>query len=130
VDLRTLRGQLRGDLDWITMKALEKDPRHRYGSPAELAADIMRHMNDEPVLASAPSAAYRARKFVRRHRLGVGAASMGVLVLVGFAVTMAFQARRIAAEREASERVSEFLANRRWRRSMSRSMASAARTPH
>jgi non-specific serine/threonine protein kinase/serine/threonine-protein kinase len=111
VDLRTLRGELRGDLDWITMKALEKDRTRRYGSPAELAADVVRHMKDEPVLAGPPSTAYRAGKFVRRHRAGVTVAAASVVVLAGFAVTMAVQARRIAAEREASDRVSEFLAN-------------------
>jgi non-specific serine/threonine protein kinase/serine/threonine-protein kinase len=77
--------QLRGDLDWIVMKALEKDRARRYGSPAELAADVERHLGNQPVLAGRPSAAYRARKFVRRHRLGVGVAATGVLVLAGFA---------------------------------------------
>ena len=51
----TLRRQLRGDLDWITMKALEKDRTRRYGSPPELAADIERHLRNEPVLAGPPS---------------------------------------------------------------------------
>ncbi len=111
VDLRTLRSQLRGDLDWITMKALEKNRTRRYGSPSELAADLVRHMNDEPVLAGPPSATYRARKFVKRHRLGVGASAAAIVVLLGFAVAMAVQARRIAAEREASDQVSQFLAN-------------------
>ena len=73
-DPKALRREIRGELDWITMRALEKDPARRYGSPAELAEDIRRHLRLEPVLAHAPSKAYRARKFVRRHRLGVGAA--------------------------------------------------------
>jgi non-specific serine/threonine protein kinase/serine/threonine-protein kinase len=110
VDLPTLQRQLRGDLDWITMKALEKDRTRRYGSPMELGADVERHLNHQPVLASPPSTAYRARKFVRRHRLGVGVTAAAVLVLVAFAVTMAVQARRIAAERDTSERVSASLA--------------------
>lgn len=66
-----LAKQVRGDLDANTLKALEKDRSRRYGSPAELAADIGRYLKNEPVLALPPSAAYRARKFARRHRAGV-----------------------------------------------------------
>lgn len=95
-----LTSQLRGDLDWITMRALEKDRTRRYGSPSELAADVRRHLYHEPVLAGRPSAAYRVRKFARRHRMGVGIATAGVLVLLGFAATMAVQANRIARERD------------------------------
>ncbi len=108
-DPRSLRGQLRGDLDWIVMKAIEKDRARRYGSPVELAQDIERHLADEPVSAGPPSAGYRARKFVRRHRVGVTAASIATVALVAFGVTMAVQARRIAAERAASDKVAEFL---------------------
>ena len=100
---------LRGDLDWITMKALEKQRTRRYGSANELAADIGRYLLDEPVLAGPPGTAYRARKFVRRHRLGVSVAAVGVVVLVGFAATMTVQAARIARERTRAERVSAFL---------------------
>jgi non-specific serine/threonine protein kinase/serine/threonine-protein kinase len=81
VDLRTLRGQLRGDLDWITMKALEKDRARRYGSPSEMASDLLRHLKDEPVLAGAPSVGYRARKFVRRHRIAVVTVSIVILAV-------------------------------------------------
>ena len=102
-DLRTLRRDLAGDLDWITMKALEKDRTRRYGSPQELAADIERHLNHEPVLAGPPSTVYRTRKFVRRHRFGVVATAVGMLALVGFAVAMAVSVRRIDAEREVAE---------------------------
>jgi non-specific serine/threonine protein kinase/serine/threonine-protein kinase len=103
VDLPTLQRQLKGDLDWITMKALEKDRSRRYGSPMELAADVQRHLKHEPVLAGPPSAAYRARKYVRRHRFGVSVAGLAVLALIGFAVTMGVMARRIALEREQVE---------------------------
>jgi non-specific serine/threonine protein kinase/serine/threonine-protein kinase len=116
VDVSTLQRQLRGDLDWITMRALEKSRTRRYGSPQELAADIERHLRDEPVLAGPPSMAYRAKKFVRRHKLGVGVATAGLVVLIAFAVAMAYQANRIARERDRSEleaetarEVSEFL---------------------
>ncbi len=64
---------LLGDLDWIVMKALEKDPDRRYGSPAELAADVARHLGDEPVLARPPSVGYRLGKLLRRHFFGVSA---------------------------------------------------------
>jgi non-specific serine/threonine protein kinase/serine/threonine-protein kinase len=112
----SLSRELRGDLDWITMKALEKDRTRRYASPNEFAADIRRHLEDEPVVAGPPSAAYRTGKFVRRHRVGVGFAAVMLVVLVGFAVTMALQAARIARERDranreasTAEQVSDFL---------------------
>ena len=110
-DPSSLRKQVRHDLDWITAKALEKDRTRRYGSPAQLAEDIVRHLENEPVLAGPPTAAYRARKFVRRHRMGVTTSALGALAVLAFAATMTVQARRIAAEREASNRVSEFLRN-------------------
>jgi len=62
---------IRGDLDWIVMKALEKDRSRRYESSHELAADIERHLRDEPVLAGPPSAGYRLHKFVLRNRAAV-----------------------------------------------------------
>ena len=70
----TLRKLIRGDLDWIVMKAIEKDRTRRYESSHELACDIERHLADEPVLAGPPSVGYRLHKFVRRHRLAVGIA--------------------------------------------------------
>ena len=110
--------QLEGDLDWITLKALEKEPNRRYGTPSELAADLRRHLRNEPVLAGPPSGAYRLRKYVQRHRVGVAASAALVLVLAMFAVTEGIQARRIARERdranaeaEAAKRVSDFLIN-------------------
>ena len=70
-----LASLLRGDLDWITMKALEKDRTRRYATANALALDIRRHLVNEPVLAGPPGAAYRTGKFVRRHRIGVAAAA-------------------------------------------------------
>ena len=66
-----LRKSLRGDLDWIVMKSLEKQRDRRYGTASELSADIDRHLSNEPVQAAAPNLSYRTRKFVRRHRIGV-----------------------------------------------------------
>ncbi len=103
VTLPTLQRQLRGDLDWIVMKALEKDRVRRYGSPSEIAADIGRYLAEEPVLASPPSAMYRAKKFSRRHRFGVTAAVVGVLALIGFGAAMGLQANRIASQRDRAE---------------------------
>ncbi len=108
-DPGSLRRQLKGDLDAITMKALEKDRERRYGSPSDLAADVERYLRHEPVLARAPSAAYRVSRYVRRHRLGVGIAGGLALLLIGFSVVTAFQARRIAREAAAAEAVSTFL---------------------
>lgn len=107
---------LRGDLDWITMRALEKDRARRYQTANELALDVRRYLNDEPVMAGPPSTAYRVRKFARRHRLAVGAAASAVIVLAAFSVVTAIQAGRIARERDranyeaaTSRQISEFL---------------------
>jgi non-specific serine/threonine protein kinase/serine/threonine-protein kinase len=115
-DASRLARQLRGDLDWITMKALEKDRRRRYGSVSDLAADLRRHLDDVPVLASPPSVKYRVGKFVRRHRSAVAAAGALILLLVVFAAVMAVQAGRIARARDrasqeaaTAKQVSEFL---------------------
>jgi WD40 repeat protein/TPR repeat protein len=73
---KQLMRQLRGDLDWITMKALERERERRYGTPSELAADLRRHLNDEPVVARPASARYQLRKFMRRHRVTAVVAGM------------------------------------------------------
>ena len=93
---RQLVRLLEGDLDWITMKALEKNAERRYDSPASLAADIKRHLTDQPVLASPPSVAYRTGKFIKRHRAGVLATTTVFLMLVALGVLREIQAERIA----------------------------------
>jgi serine/threonine protein kinase/WD40 repeat protein/tetratricopeptide (TPR) repeat protein len=98
----TLKRLLSGDLDWITMKALEKDRTRRYDSPSELAAEIRRHLVHQPVLAGPPSALYRAKKFVRRHRVGVAtAAAILVLLVAATAVSTVLYFRAEAARAEA-----------------------------
>jgi eukaryotic-like serine/threonine-protein kinase len=97
---------LRGDLDCITMKALEKDRARRYGSVSDLAADLRRHLDDQPVLASPPSTAYKVQKFVRRNRLMVTAAAAIFVLLLVFAGMMAVLVSRIAAERDRATRES------------------------
>jgi len=78
-----LATQLRGDLDWITLKALEKDRDRRYATPAELAEDIRRHLDHQPVVAAPPAVGYLLRKFMRRHRAAVLASALIMLTLVG-----------------------------------------------
>ena len=75
IDERHLARTLRGELDWIVMKALEKDRTRRYGTADALAADVQRYLDDEPVQACPPSLAYRLRKFVWRNRSTVSAVS-------------------------------------------------------
>ena len=102
-DPAALMKRLRGDLDWIVMKAMDKDRTRRYASASGLAADVGRHLRDEPVTAGPPSTLYRARKFIARHRLGVGATGLLVLLLVAFAVAISVQSLRIAHERDRAE---------------------------
>jgi serine/threonine protein kinase/tetratricopeptide (TPR) repeat protein len=94
---------LKGDLDWILLKALDKDRARRYETANALAMDLRRYLGHESVLASPPSAAYRARKFVRRHRHGVGAGATALVVLLAFAVTTTLQNGVIARERDRAE---------------------------
>jgi non-specific serine/threonine protein kinase/serine/threonine-protein kinase len=115
-ELSSLVKRIRGDLDWITMKALEKDRTRRYQTANALALDIRRHLGHEPVAAGPPSTAYRARKFVRRHRIGVAAALLvAALVVAGTVGTAlgflrAVRAERVANEEaEAARQVSDFL---------------------
>ena len=99
---------LRGDLDWVTMKALERDRDRRYGSPSELAADIERYLQNRPVLARPATASYRLRKYVRRHG-AVAVASGGLALLIAFAIMQAVQLRRITRERDRANRITEFM---------------------
>ena len=105
----SLERRLRGDLDWITIKTLEKDRSRRYASASELAADVQRHLQDQPVSAGPPTVGYRAQKFVRRHRFGVTVGVAGVMLLLAFAASMAVQAQRIATERDRANRVADFM---------------------
>jgi tetratricopeptide (TPR) repeat protein len=102
---------VRGDLDWIVMKALAKERERRYASAVALADDIEHHLNHEPVLAGPPTAAYRLRKFVRRNRVQVAAAGLLLLALalgaVGTTLGLieARRQRRIAdAQRQQAEK--------------------------
>jgi serine/threonine protein kinase len=107
---------IRGDLDWIVMKAMEKDRTRRYETAVELAADVRRHLNHEPVVASPPSVTYKLRKLVQRHRFGVFAwSSIATTLVLGFVLsTYGFvQARhaQTAADKQAarSQAIADFL---------------------
>ena len=111
-DIGALRRTLRGDLDWIVMRALEKDRTRRYASPRDLSADVERYLKSEPVLAHPPSGLYRARKFARRHPLAVLGAVATVLVIValGYGLRRASLAEAVARHEAAkTEAVNTFL---------------------
>ena len=100
----SLQRSMAGDLDWITLKALAKQREQRYASPLALAEDLERWLNHEPVLAAPPGSTYRLRKFVRRHRVAVGATAIVVVTLLGGLVvslnaTVEAQAARTQATR-------------------------------
>ncbi|MBK7670353.1 MAG: serine/threonine protein kinase [bacterium] len=114
----TLRRQVRGDLDWVVMKALEKDPNRRYQTAHELALDIARSRRDQPVTAGPPGLRYRSAKFVRRHRVGVVAAS-AVLVAILAGTTLAVtglvratrEQKRAETEAATTRAINEFLSD-------------------
>jgi tetratricopeptide (TPR) repeat protein len=84
-----LAATLRHELDWVVMKALEKDRERRYATASELAADVRRYLDDEPVTARPAGRGYRLRKFVRRNRWPVAAAALVALAIVGGAAAAA-----------------------------------------
>jgi serine/threonine protein kinase/tetratricopeptide (TPR) repeat protein len=114
---------LKGDLDWIVMKCLEKDRARRYDTANGLAADIKRHLNNEPVVACPPSKLYEFQKTVRRHKVGFAATAAIMVILAGGILASAWQAVRATrakaqalaekqrADREAAtaNRVTSFL---------------------
>jgi serine/threonine protein kinase/tetratricopeptide (TPR) repeat protein len=110
---------VRGELDWIVMKALEKDRSRRYESAGTFAADVERYLKDEPVSAGPPGAGYRLRKFLRRNRGPVLAASLVILALVvgvigtSLGLVRAQQAQRAEAERAEGERRAKETARQR-----------------
>jgi serine/threonine protein kinase/Tfp pilus assembly protein PilF len=111
-----LRRQLRGDLDWITMKAMEKDRSRRYDTANGLANDLARYLADEPIEARPPSTTYRVRKFVRRNKAGVAAiAAVSAALIAGAAAATVGLVRATRAEAHAkaeaatARQVSDFL---------------------
>ena len=108
--------ELSGDLDWIVLKALEKDPARRYESAGAMAADLRAYLEDRPVEAGAPGKIYRARKFVRRHRIAMTAAAAisaslvaGTVVSVNQAIKAQRAEREAVASAEAAQEFSDFV---------------------
>jgi serine/threonine protein kinase len=100
---------LKGDLDWITLKALEKDRERRYGTPSALAAEVERYLENRPVEARPASAVYRLRKYIRRHAVSVAVASGAAALLIAFAAMQTVELRRITRERDRADRITEFM---------------------
>ncbi|MHC4284845.1 MAG: protein kinase domain-containing protein [Planctomycetota bacterium] len=101
IDLSTLRRRLRGDLDWITLKAMEKDRTRRYQTAHALDEDIQRHLAHEPVLAGPPSKIYRLKKFLRKYRTQAIAAATAVVLLACIAVIFVMYAQAVNRGKEA-----------------------------
>jgi len=100
---------LDADLDRILLHSLEKEPSRRYASAGALANDLERYLSGYPILARAPSWPYLTAKFARRHRLGVGAASLFLLLLTSFGVGMAILARRASQQARIANQTTAFL---------------------
>ncbi len=102
VDTSNLIHQLKGDLDWIVMKCLEKDRQRRYDTANGLAADLLRHLNDEPVLARPPSAAYKFQKAWRRNKVVYITGAVVVVLLIAGVVGTSFGLLRAERERKSA----------------------------
>ena len=114
VEPRKLSGLMRGELDWIVMKALEKDRNRRYETANGLAADLRRYLDDEPVQACPPTAAYRLSKFARKYRVALATACAFAAVLVGATIISVWQAVR--ANHARAEAVLAYAAEKQQRR--------------
>ncbi|HVU63363.1 MAG TPA: serine/threonine-protein kinase [Phycisphaerales bacterium] len=101
---RRLGSIIRGELDWIALRAIEKDRARRYDSPGRFAADIERYLAGQAVEAAPPSAAYRLRKTIARHRIGVSAAALVFVSLVAGLAAALWQARIAAHDRDRARR--------------------------
>ncbi len=101
--------RLRGDLDTIVAKALKKKPEERYASVLALGDDLRRYLRHEPISARPDTISYQLRKYLRRHRAGVGVAAALLLLLAGFALLQAVQLRRITRERDRADRIAQFM---------------------
>jgi len=103
-DVRKLSSILRGELDWIALKALAKDRKRRYEGPTQLAEDLQRYLDGEAIVARPPSVSYRLQKTLRKHRIAVCVTALAVsLITVGFIATYSQLQRAIVAEIASSE---------------------------
>ena len=113
LDAHALAREIRGDLDWIVMKCIEKDRTRRYETANALSMDLHRHLSHEPVLAGPPGAGYRVRKFARRNRGALAASSVVIaVVLLGFAVSVWQAVRATHAESRAATSLAEAITAR------------------
>jgi hypothetical protein len=103
VEAAKLINLVRGDLDWIVMKCLEKDRGRRYETPNGLARDVERHLNNDVIAARPPSQLYRIQKLVRRNKLAVGAGAMVLAASVSGLIGTSWQALRATRERSIAE---------------------------
>jgi serine/threonine protein kinase/tetratricopeptide (TPR) repeat protein len=119
LDARRLVQVLAGDLDWVVMKALEKDRGRRYATPAGFAEDVGRYLRHEPILARPPATLYRVKKFARRNRaavltgLAMAAALLGVAAVAGWQAVVATRAKHDALTAAAAEKTAKELAQAR-----------------
>jgi len=111
-----LQKLLQGDIDAIVMRALRKEPQHRYGSVEQLATDVRRYLANEPVEARQGNWLYYSQRFMRRHTVGVAMTALFVVLVVGSAIVLSFKNHAIAValdhanqERERAEKVSDFM---------------------
>jgi serine/threonine protein kinase/TolA-binding protein len=107
---------VQGDLDWIVMRCLEKEPARRYQTVNDLLLDLQRHLRHETIDARPPSVAYTLRKFARRNRTMFAAMTAAAIFVIAFGVNTSIQARRVAGERarveqerQRGEKVAEFM---------------------
>ncbi len=125
--LRSLVRELRGDLDWIILKAMDKDPARRYAAVSELAADVERHLKDEPVIARPPSRVYRFRKFIRKRR---GPMAAVVVVVVSLSLGVISLSSAWHKERSMKEALMGALAREAHARSDTRIALDGERKAH
>jgi serine/threonine protein kinase/Tfp pilus assembly protein PilF len=126
-ELRVLTRELRGDLDWITMKAIEKDRTRRYATASEFADDLARHLRHEPVIASPPSTGYRFRKFLRRNKGPVAAVATVIAVLMSGVTTSTVLYYRAETQRARAESERERAVEAEENHAHEREQAEAAR---
>jgi serine/threonine protein kinase/tetratricopeptide (TPR) repeat protein len=118
---------IRGELDWIVMKCLEKDRSRRYETANGLARDVQHYLSDEPVEACPPSAGYRLRKFAGKHRLMLGTAGTIAFVLVAATTFSAWQAHRAWKAEEAARQAEAVAVQERNAANLARDAEAAAR---